>query len=77
MERVGAVSEEGFDALAGQCGSGGLAHVLDDLADQFCVGVGAVGVLAVEVERRGGLELVFSEEGAVEGRAVEGHGGWV
>lgn len=74
MKSVGAVSEEGFDALAWQGRSGGLAHVLDDLADELSVRVGAVGVFAVEVERGCDLKLVFSEEGAVEGSAVECHG---
>ena len=67
------VSEERFDGPARRCGSGGPAHIFDDLADELCVGVRAVGVLAVEVERGCYLELVFSEEGIVQGSAVEYH----
>ena len=90
MRRADAVAQERLDARARQRGAGHLAHVEDDFADEGGVGVGAVGVAAVEVQGGGGLELVFAEEGVVEGCAVEDHcvvwlvfggekrgGGWV
>lgn len=76
MSSFGTVSEERFDAVARQWRTALLAHVEDDIADEFGVGVGAVGVAAVEVERGCYLELVISEEGPVECDAVRGHGVW-
>lgn len=80
MRHAEAVPQERLDARARQRGPGHLAHVEDDFADEGGVGVGAVGVAAVEVKGGGGLELVFAEEGVVEGCAVEDHcvvGGWL